>query len=223
MKIYSYSLLSSTNHQAEKLVLTNSSSLPFVVTSLKQYAGEGRKGEDYYCPEGGLWFTLVDKYRNNVGNRYSMLSAVILTELLQEMHIKSEIKWPNDVLIDQKKIAGIMTKIKTDYISIGVGINTNIHCFGSIADTCTSVLLETGKKIDNYQLLEKFGDKYQKAVINRETTIEKCREKLIWIGSRVSVQLADKQIIRGIFRGITDEGFALIDQTIVCDGQLRLS
>jgi len=221
VKIYNYSLLSSTNYQAEYLLATGSKP-PFIVTSLEQFAGEGRHGEEYYCPEGGLWFTLVDRYCNQIGNKYSMLGAVILTELLQGINIKSDIKWPNDVLINRKKVAGIMSRIKTGLIMIGVGINTNINYLGSFSDIGTSVLLETKKEINNLQLLRKFEKQYEKAIVNNEVVIDSYRKKLVWVGSRVRVKTPDNQIIKGVFKGITDDGFALVDQTRIFDGQMRL-
>jgi BirA family biotin operon repressor/biotin-[acetyl-CoA-carboxylase] ligase len=221
MKIFSYSCLNSTNDQANQL-LADQTSLPFVVISRKQLAGKGRYGKRYFCPEGGLWFTLVDQFQNEIGKRYALIIALILTELLSDFNLKAQIKWPNDIIVNDKKVAGILAKIHADVIKIGIGINTNVNDFPrNLSDTSTSLLIEMSQKVDNQKLLNKFIEMYQYA-IKQEVAIDQYRQQLIWIGSEVSLVTVAGKKIEGVFQGVTDQGFALVNQNIVYDGHLRL-
>jgi BirA family biotin operon repressor/biotin-[acetyl-CoA-carboxylase] ligase len=107
-------------------------------------------------------------------------------------------------------------------IKIGIGINTNINDFPiNLIDTSTSLLIELNQKVDNQKLLNKFIKIYQD-VIKQEIAIDQYRQQLIWIGSKVSLVTAAGEKIEGVFQGVTDQGFALVNQNIVYDGHLRL-
>lgn len=221
MKIFSYSCLSSTNDQANQL-LAAQTALPFVVSSDKQSAGKGRYGKSYFCPEGGLWFTLVDHFQNKIGKKYSLLIALSLAELLSELDLKAQIKWPNDIMVNRKKVAGILTKVQANVIKLGIGINTNVSAFPSdLAETSTSLLMELGQKIDNHKLLNQFIAIYQNT-LKQEIAVEQYRQQLIWQGLEVSLKTVTGKKIEGVFQGVTDQGFAVVDQHIIYDGHLRL-
>lgn len=132
-KFYHYEKeMSSTNeairHLAEKGAPEGS-----LVIAESQSLGRGRRGHSWVSPPGGIWLSLL--LRPNIDPQeaplQTLLAAVALTEALWQVEkVFAAIKWPNDLLWRDKKIAGILTEMKAktghlDYIIVGVGINAN--------------------------------------------------------------------------------------------------
>lgn len=94
--------------------------------------GRGRLGREWFASRGGLWFTLVLKPRLTKGLQLTSLAAsVCVAEAIQRIcGLKASVKWPNDVLVNDRKVAGILTEGKLEaygvgYLLVGVGINVN--------------------------------------------------------------------------------------------------
>lgn len=127
--IVSFSELPSTN----KYAVENINKLPAgsIVWALKQSAGYGRFKRDWSSPEGGIWFSVVFKPTQlQDPNIYTKLLSVSVAEILQEIGFEARIKWPNDILIDDKKVAGILTQTvfagrELRGIVVGVGLNVS--------------------------------------------------------------------------------------------------
>ncbi|NMC26576.1 MAG: biotin--[acetyl-CoA-carboxylase] ligase [Syntrophomonadaceae bacterium] len=125
--------IDSTNNYARKLAAENYPEGTVVVAD-KQSAGRGRRGRSWYSPEGeGLYLSLILRPRIPLQDlsRLSMVAAAALaTTLEEEFGLEPQIKWPNDILINGRKVAGILTEAVTDmdgieYIVTGIGINVN--------------------------------------------------------------------------------------------------
>jgi BirA family biotin operon repressor/biotin-[acetyl-CoA-carboxylase] ligase len=103
-----------------------------VVFAESQTKGRGRRGRIWLSPSGaGLWFSLLlrPRWPPQAVTRITILSAVALVEALREIAgIVAEIKWPNDVLVNGRKLAGILTVMETDsdqvrFVTLGIGVN----------------------------------------------------------------------------------------------------
>lgn len=142
----------------------------------KQTDGKGRMGRHFSSPmDQGIYMSLLlrpDIDYSRISN-ITLLAAVAIVRALEEhFNIISEIKWPNDIVIDGKKLVGILTEAGPGYIIIGIGINVNNSGFpGTIQNTATSIFLETGKRIDEFilikSILSSFGSLYDE-FISRE-------------------------------------------------------
>ncbi|MFZ2390292.1 MAG: biotin--[acetyl-CoA-carboxylase] ligase [Minisyncoccales bacterium] len=161
MQIEKFKTISSTNKKAKEM--SNLGVAPWtVIVSEVQENGYGRKGEAWYSPLGGLYFSIILP-RGNIEDlqTITILAAFIIAKVIKEsFNIEPLIKLPNDVLLNGKKICGILTEnvIGSDVklSVIGIGINTNIESFPiELKDIATSLKMEIGHEVDNEVLLEK--------------------------------------------------------------------
>jgi BirA family transcriptional regulator, biotin operon repressor / biotin---[acetyl-CoA-carboxylase] ligase len=139
-----------------------------VVVAEKQTRGRGRRGRSWFSPPGeGIYTSVILRppIPPNEAPGLTLLASVALAEALHAITLLNvNIKWPNDILIKGRKVAGILTEISTemdriDYVVIGVGVNVNMPRKGlppDIAHSATSVLMETGKAFPRIVLLRAF-------------------------------------------------------------------
>jgi len=152
--------LNSTNAKAKEMAAAGAGEWT-VVLAKKQGAGYGRKGNAWFSPEGGLYFTVILP-KGNVDDLQllTILAAFCVANAAKEKFgVEPMIKLPNDVHLDGKKICGILTEnvimggVKSSVI--GIGVNTNIEKFPSgLEKSSTSLKIELGADIDNGALLE---------------------------------------------------------------------
>jgi len=202
--------IDSTNLKAKELAGKGCHS-GMVVVADEQTAGRGRLGRDWYSPKGsGLWLSII--LRPDLPPLDSPLLTVIASlavlEALQELeeglaaggqqgNKKLQIKWPNDILLGGKKLAGILTELslssKINYAVVGIGINVNQEKFpaelGSIA---TSLKREYKKEIDRLELFEKLilsFERYYSRLVNNEGSelIQEWKERMDITGREVSI------------------------------------
>ncbi len=178
MKIISYKVVSSTNLKAKELAKQRKNEEPWtVILAEKQTTGYGRKKAPWFSPKGGLYFSVIlPKSKVEEGKLSSppfavareiedlqtltILAAFIVTKVLKEnFSLEPLIKLPNDVLINSKKIAGILTEnvigenVKLSVM--GIGLNTNIGKFPKeLENIATSLKIELGREVDNKKILE---------------------------------------------------------------------
>lgn len=131
-EIFHYSSVDSTNLKAKQLDVENLCS-GTVVVSEEQTSGKGRLGRKWVSPYGkGIWMSIILKPKIDPSNAYKLtiISAAAVYNALKENNIETVIKWPNDVLLNGKKICGILTEMSGELNSInnlviGIGININ--------------------------------------------------------------------------------------------------
>ena len=201
-----------------------------VIVSGQQTAGRGRFKREWLSPEDtGLYMSLV--LRPNVTNQEMIvfnlfISLAISSAIRESTDLKSGIKWPNDIFINDKKVCGFLTEVISadnivDTIVCGIGININPSPVTGSLGTATSIAGELGREFDVnhftevlFDNIEYYYDKFlhasfssikedwlsQAIIFNRELTITTVKEKL-----------------RGKALDITDEGYLVIldgDQNI---------
>lgn len=160
--LYKFNHLTSTND----FIKTHSKDLSHgdVVWAINQTHGKGQLGRLWKSESfNSLTFSILiqkDEIKTILRN-ISQIAAIALCDLLKEYEINAQIKWPNDVLINKKKIAGFLAEVLTlpkTYLILGIGINLNneYHFLKSIDKISTSVKMEIGKKVPALEFLEKF-------------------------------------------------------------------
>jgi len=128
----------------------------FVVVAEEQTKARGRFGRAWYSPKGGLWVTYVMKdFEAERVPDLTLANALAIRKAL-EKYVNAKIRWPNDVVVNDKKIAGVLVEAiaRGDKATafVGFGVDTNVTEFPKDV-RATSVLLETGKLVDNDELM----------------------------------------------------------------------
>ncbi len=154
----------STNLAAHRLAEEGAPGFTTVIAE-QQLAGRGRLGRSWYSPAGcGLWFSVIFRPKEltpAAAGPITLVAATVITRYLStEYSLPVQIKWPNDLQIGGKKIAGILTEIKSDldridYLIIGIGLNVNQEIADfpiEIANLATSLAIEADKKIKRADL-----------------------------------------------------------------------
>src|SRR5699024_77241 len=131
-KIIKFQTMDSTNDYAKQI--GNNADEGTVIVSKEQTKGRGRQGRTWASPKDkGLYFSIILKPNMNMEDiqNITLISAIAIHRALKRLNIDVQIKWPNDIVKDNKKIAGILTEIKfngefIDYLVVGIGINIGV-------------------------------------------------------------------------------------------------
>jgi len=213
----------STNARAKELAIQGAPEGTLIVSE-SQTEGRGRKGRVWFSPsEAGIYASLI--LRPNIppseAPRITFLTAVSAVEaLLALTSLEVTIKWPNDILVKGKKIAGILTEISAemdaiDYVVVGLGMNVNNpHLPDDIEDKATSVFIETGKRFHKVKIVREYlrqQEKYYR--ILREfgfgPILRRWKQLTNTIGKRVVVEMIDKRYT-GVVRDVDPEGVLIL-------------
>lgn len=229
-RILSYDTIDSTNIRAAKLDEEGYPSGSLVVSE-EQTAGKGRRGRSWSSPSGkGIFMSLMIRPEINP-NHASMLTLVaalavsraisrVLGTKLPENALA--IKWPNDIVLNGKKIVGILTEMNAqmDYVNhivIGIGINVHNTDFpDDIKDTATSLYKESGVRIKRADLIAAFLDEFEhdyEIFLKTEdlSALQKEYNKLLINRNRQVKVLDPKGEFTGIAKGIDVTGELLVE------------
>lgn len=216
----------STNNYARKLAEDGAPHGTLVVTDY-QSGGKGRRGRSWVMPHGKAIAMSLIVHPNIRPEKASMLTLVIgmaAAKAIQETTgLKTGIKWPNDVVIEGKKISGILTEMSAEmdgihYVVIGIGINANFTEFPEeLKDTATSLQLQLGHPVDRGTIIcaimkafEVYYDKFM-AKGSMELLTEEYQQMLVNRNRQVRV-LEPGNEYSGIARGIDDAGQLLVEK-----------
>lgn len=224
--VYQYASVTSTNDVARELAELGAGEGTTVVAE-EQTTGRGRLGRAWFSPRGeGLYHSII--LRPNLApadvSVVTLVAAVALAELMREQYqLMVDIKWPNDVLVRERKLAGILAEAEVkrdrlDYLILGLGINLNQTSFPpDIEAQATSVKLETKHTSDldevRQQLYLKLDAWYDRFLKQGATEITRrwCDLSSYAQGKLVKV-IAGDHTITGVTCGLTPAG-SLIVQT----------
>ncbi|MCS7044451.1 MAG: biotin--[acetyl-CoA-carboxylase] ligase [Bryobacteraceae bacterium] len=197
-----------------------------VVAARSQTAGIGRMGRTWDSRPGGLYFTLVLRPRLEPAQLPLTTLALGLgvADALQLFAgVAADLRWPNDVLVADRKLAGILAQFQEGALLAGVGLNVNQTEFPrELSGIATSLRIETGKEQDPEILLRALVRSIESHVEILETSGASAILRLFENassyanGRRVTVELPGGEI-RGITAGLTPEGFLRVRRD---DGQM---
>ena len=133
-RAYYFDTIDSTQNQALKMALDPANDGAVIVAS-KQTGGRGRSGRKWVSPKGGIWISVIlhPKFDITVATLFPIASALALSIAIEKtFSVTPELKWPNDLTVNGKKIAGILVDAslesnKIESIVLGVGINFNVN------------------------------------------------------------------------------------------------
>lgn len=165
-KLIKFELVGSTQDEAKAKCGTLREGT--VIVSRRQTKGRGKPGTVWFSPNGGLYFSVVLKPQKPVLDLLlvTKLTADAVVELLSKYKIQADVKLPNDVMADGKKICGILTEKTKGALIIGIGLNVNHDEFAGLEATSMRLLKGTLYNIEDVlmEFLEIFNDKYSKVI-----------------------------------------------------------
>lgn len=198
-----FNSIDSTNNEAKKLAASGCSE-GTVIISEEQTMGRGRLGRNWVSPKfKGIWMSIVlrpDIDPVNVA-KITQIGAAAVLKAIKEYGIDAYIKWPNDIVLNNKKVCGILTEMSgeinnVNYVVIGIGINVNIDKEDlpkEVKEVATSLKIEEGRNIKRKTLvasvLNNLEELYDEFVKNEDikTSIDICRENSILIGKTIRI------------------------------------
>lgn len=223
-EIYYFSKIDSTNQYAKKLGEEGAPDGTIVIAD-EQTKGKGRSGRHWVTPPGSaIAFTILlrPKLPPASISMVTLVKGLAVCNAIRELyHLPVGIKWPNDVVIDGRKICGILTEMSAEvdgvhYIVIGTGINTNVDSFpDEIKDVATSLKIQLGRPVDRAEVLvrviEFFEEYYEK--FEEDGDLRRLQdtynEELLNMNEGVRV-LDPKGEYTGVALGIDPEGQLLV-------------
>lgn len=213
--------VNSTSDWAKKLVKMGAEE-GTVTAAQTQTAGRGRLGREWISPRGGLWFSIILRPNQKASEAAKLVfvASLAVAEVLHEKYgLRTETKWPNDVLVSGKKICGILAEMSTkdekvNYVILGVGVNANFcpdDVFpNSVRINATSIENELGKKIrlENFlkvllERMEMIYDRYLEAGFSY--LLEEWKKYARFLGHRVVVR-DRKERLNGLALDVDIEG-----------------
>lgn len=226
----------------------------FLVIAEQQTMGKGRQGRSWTSPKGtGIWMSLLLRPKQLQPQRASMLTLVaalsVAAAIKEVTGLESWIKWPNDIVVGNKKVCGILTEMSSEadrihYVVVGIGINVNTREFPmEIMETATSLLLEKGKLFDDDQVkadmkvfnrsllaakvLEHLEPNYERFLQNGDMgfLLEEYNKMLINRHRQVKI-VGGREELTGIAKGINEQGELLIETKDglieICSGEVSV-
>lgn len=228
-----YDSTGSTNSKAKELAELGQEH-GTVVISEEQTTGRGRLGRSWVSPKyKGIWMSMILRPNIITENisQITLLGAAAVQKAIMKMGINTKIKWPNDIVLNGRKVCGILTEMSGEvdhinYLVMGIGINVNFEEEDfpeELKNIATSLTLESGKYIDRKLLisnvLNTFEVLYNDFVKNGDIaeTIDICRKNSILIGKEI--QLVNRgKVTTAKAIDISDQGELVI---LNCHGSIE--
>jgi BirA family transcriptional regulator, biotin operon repressor / biotin---[acetyl-CoA-carboxylase] ligase len=197
-----------------------------VVFAESQSKGRGRMGRRWISPaRKGLWFSVLLRpdISPQAATQLTVASATALARAITlQTGIVPEIKWPNDILIRGKKIAGILTEMSAELdhlkeVILGIGIDVNLEANefpAALRKIATSLRIESGQMVDRAGLavaiLRELDRDYERVKRGEfDIVAEQWQEHCSTIGSQVSIRIGDR-VVRGLAESLDADGALLL-------------
>ena len=193
-----------------------------ILVAREQTSGRGRLRRGWESPPGGLYLSLLLRPAISVAraNQLTMLVSLAALDACREISgVRAKPKWPNDLLLNDKKLAGVLTELgssgsRLDYAVIGLGLNVNNDFSRSaLAETATSMKMVTGVGYDIERVLEAFVaamGKWYGSFLRGMSPHRAWAQNLEPIGRRVVVHQSARQPLRGRAEGVSEDGALLV-------------
>jgi len=196
-----------------------------VVVAERQKTGRGRMQRVWLSPGGGLYFTIVLRppLPPVFSYRINYAASMILAKTLRRMYrIDAGVKWPNDILVDGKKIAGLLSEMEAEsdritYLNVGIGINVNND--PPISEPGASSLKRIlGKEVSRKVLLSEFLDGFESRIAHRPLNhvIADWKACTVTLNRRVRI-VTTREMSEGLALDVDENGaliLALDDGTV---------
>ncbi len=226
MKIFRYDVTDSTNTRAREYAKNENATFPAIFIADGQTDGRGRRGRSFDSERGaGLYISILFKPRGAASDavKITLRAAVALCRALSRVSgVEAEIKWVNDILIEGRKLAGILTEGEInsrgefEYAVCGIGVNLASRTFPpQLSEIVTTVEDKTGKKPDREALVEALISEFFRDADDSEIMQEYRRRSAV-IGKRVEVHKLTGEVFSATAVEITDLGELIVEDEYGC-------
>ncbi len=233
-EIYYFPELKSTNIIAKEKALHRAEGIEegTLIIAERQSAGKGRLGRKWFSPVGGIWLSVIlyPQLSPSYISRITLMTAVAAVKAIKICtQIKSQIKWPNDILINEKKVCGILTEMSAEldiisWVVVGIGINVNIdhrEFPEDIQENTISLKEVSGKEVLRVKLVQTFLKEFEKyyEILKRREFSSVLKEWKLYshtLGKKIRVDIGER-IITGEAVDINEEGALILKKE---DGEL---
>ena len=216
---------SSTNDVAEKLARDGVKE-GVVVFAESQTRGRGRLGRKWISPpRKGLWFSVLLRpdLRPQAATQLTVVAATALLRAIRDQTgLTPEIKWPNDILLRGRKVAGVLTELSAEldhvkHLILGIGVDVNIAASEFPADLrklATSLKIEAGRHVHRADLaariLRELDHDYERLRVHRvQEVADEWEQHCTTLGRRVSIHLGDRTL-QGQAESLDEDGALLL-------------
>ena len=232
-EIYIFNEVMSTNTVA-KFLAENDVESGSVILSEKQSNAKGRLGKHWESPLGGIWLSLIlnPKVDHSKIPMITLATGVVVIKTLERIGItNAEIKWPNDVFINGKKVCGILTEAITkfnviDKVIVGVGIDANFEVnelSEELQEGTTTLDIELGHRVDENEVIRIFLEEFEEISElfdheGYEEILKEWRKRSYSIGKIVEVREPFNKNYDAYVLGVSREGALIVEKI---DGTLE--
>ncbi|MGB5746597.1 MAG: biotin--[acetyl-CoA-carboxylase] ligase [Desulfobacterales bacterium] len=216
-RIHYFPELPSTMDTAKDLARKNCPDFTVVIAG-RQTEGRGRLNRQWQSDNGGLYFTLVlrPEIPVPISSRVNFLASLTLTRVLREMYqIEATVKWPNDILVDDRKLSGMLSELEAEadrvfFINIGMGINVNNDPAG-VEPGAISLKKMLGREISRIKLLSRFLDEFENRLKNAdfENVISEWKQYTTTLQRPVRI-VTQREVSEGLAVDLDENGALII-------------
>lgn len=207
---YFYQTVSSTSDVARELAQSGAPQ-GTVVAAEEQTRGRGRRGNLWYSPRGGLWFSLLLRPRVSPAQSQTLplfISLMVVKGIEKLTGVPPDLKWPNDIFLGRRKTGGVLVEISAEaeqvyYAVIGIGINVNVASFPpELAKEATSLHIYNGREVERARLLAVLLSTIETEYLRwcREGFApfrEAYKERLSLLGREITVKTTSGEVLSG--------------------------
>ncbi len=181
----------------------------------EQKKGFGRRGTHWQSPKDNVYISILSK--NILPIEKHFLNNAFVTNMICKViekigNVKTQIKWPNDILVNNQKISGIISEIfnidDTKYTNTGFGIN--IVSAPSIENYQTTNLNKYKKEINNfnfvYKLMQEYFSNVKQLQSDHDIIIRDYKSRLLYLGANIKLKIDDDNIKQGVFHNLNLDG-----------------
>ena len=224
-RIHYFPELTSTMDTARDLARKNCPEFSVVVAG-RQTAGRGRLNRQWLSDDGGLYFTIVLRpdIAVPISSMVNFLASLTMARVLRDKYkIDAAVKWPNDILVDDQKLSGMLSELEAEadrvfFINVGMGINVNNNPSG-IEPAAISLKTLLGREVSRIKLLTAFLDEFEKRLINTdfESVVSEWKQYTITLQRRVKI-VTRRETCEGLALDVDDNGALIVKRD---DGTLK--
>jgi len=225
-KLVHFMELDSTNTEAKELAEKGAREGTVVVAE-EQLKGRGRLGRNWHSPKGGIWLSIILKPKiqpHRAMGTTLLCAAAVCEAVMKVTSLRVSIKWPNDLLIEGRKVCGILTEMKAEtdlvqYIIQGVGLNANVdeEDLREVSETATSLKIMLGRPVDRKILLaeilysmETMYDAYLRGDFGE--VLKKWKKWNCTLGRHLTLKQGDREYY-GLAVDVTPEGGLILEDS----------
>ena len=223
-RVYYFEEIDSTQNFAQKIAFDKKEDGTIIIAE-KQTAGRGRLDRKWTSPKGGVWFSLIihPKFDVSSSTLVPIAGAVALSKSIKSiLGIETALKWPNDITLNRKKVAGMLVDASfqansIDYMILGIGINFDIDAKKLEKRLKTSPnfygvnsLRKKDDKTSPKKLLEEFLLQFEKILLQlnkgeKSKIVKEWTKRAEGIGRKMIINTSNGRIL-GISQGIDNDG-----------------